>query len=70
MSGKFVVRSDSYGECVYLRMFGRGRYGSKFGLVRSPAEATAFEPAPGSWRGPPSKFGNLLAFDGNDDWRA
>jgi hypothetical protein len=23
-------------------MFGRGRYGSKFGLVRSPAEATAF----------------------------
>jgi hypothetical protein len=42
MSGKFVVRSDSYGECVYLRMFGRGRYGSKFGLVRSPAEATAF----------------------------
>ena len=19
---------------------------------------------------PPSKFGNLLAFDGNDDWRA
>ena len=42
MSGRFVVRSDSYGECVYLRMFGRGRYGSKFGLVRSPAEATAF----------------------------
>lgn len=42
MSSKFVVRSDSYGECVYLRMFGRGRYGSKFGLVRSPAEATAF----------------------------
>jgi hypothetical protein len=42
MSGKFVVRSDSYGECVYLRMFGRGRYGSKFGLVRSPSEATAF----------------------------
>jgi hypothetical protein len=42
MGGKFVVRSDSYGECVYLRMFGRGRYGSKFGLVRSPAEATAF----------------------------
>ena len=42
MSGKFVVRSDSYGECVYLRMFGRGRYGSKFGLVRSPAEATTF----------------------------
>jgi hypothetical protein len=42
MSRKFVVRSDSYGECVYLRMFGRGRYGSKFGLVRSPAEATAF----------------------------
>jgi hypothetical protein len=42
MSGKFVVRSDSYGECVYLRMFGRGRYGSSFGLVRSPAEATAF----------------------------
>ena len=42
MSGKFVVKSDSYGECVYLRMFGRGRYGSKFGLVRSPAEATAF----------------------------
>jgi hypothetical protein len=23
-------------------MFGRGRYGSKFGLVRSHAEATAF----------------------------
>ena len=42
MSRKFVVRSDSYGECVYLRMFGRGRYGSKFGLVRSPAEATTF----------------------------
>jgi hypothetical protein len=42
MNRKFVVRSDSYGECVYLRMFGRGRYGSKFGLVRSPAEATAF----------------------------
>jgi hypothetical protein len=42
MSIKFVVKSDSYGECVYLRMFGRGRYGSKFGLVRSPAEATAF----------------------------
>jgi len=42
MSGRFVVRSDSYGECVYLRMFGRGRYGSKFGLVRSPAEATEF----------------------------
>jgi hypothetical protein len=42
MSRKFVVGSDSYGECVYLRMFGRGRYGSKFGLVRSPAEATAF----------------------------
>jgi hypothetical protein len=42
MSRKFVVRSDSYGECVYLRMFGRGRYGSKFGLVRSSAEATAF----------------------------
>jgi hypothetical protein len=42
MNRKFVVRSNSYGECVYLRMFGRGRYGSKFGLVRSPAEATAF----------------------------
>jgi hypothetical protein len=42
MSGNFVVRSDSYGECVYLRMFCRGRYGSKFGLVRSPAEATRF----------------------------
>jgi len=42
MSRKFVVRSESYGECVYLRMFGRGRYGSKFGLVRSHAEATAF----------------------------
>jgi hypothetical protein len=42
MSRKFVVKSDSYGERVYLRMFGRGRYGSKFGLVRSPAEATAF----------------------------
>jgi hypothetical protein len=42
MSIKFVVRSDSYGECVYLRIFGRGRYGSKFGLVRSLAEATAF----------------------------
>jgi hypothetical protein len=42
MSRKFVVKSDSYGECVYLRMFGRGRHGSKFGLVRSPAEATAF----------------------------
>jgi hypothetical protein len=41
MSRKFVVRSNSYGECVYLRIFGRGR-GSKFGLVRSPAEATAF----------------------------
>jgi hypothetical protein len=37
MGGKFVVRSDSCGECVYLRMFD-----SKFGLVRSPAEATAF----------------------------
>src|ERR1700728_5396806 len=42
MSRKFVVKSDSYGERVYLRMFGRGRYGSKIGLVRSPAEATAF----------------------------
>jgi hypothetical protein len=42
MSAKFVVRSDSYGERVYLRMFGRGRYGSKFGLVRSLAEATTF----------------------------
>jgi hypothetical protein len=38
MSRKFVVRSASYGECVYLRIF----RGSKFGLVRSPAEATAF----------------------------
>ena len=42
MGGKFVVKSDSYGECVYLRLFGRGRYGPKFGLVRSPAEATTF----------------------------
>jgi hypothetical protein len=42
MSGKFVVKSDSYGECAYLRMFGRGRYGPKFGLVRNPAEATTF----------------------------
>jgi hypothetical protein len=42
MSRKFIVRSDSYGERVYLRIFGRGPHGSKFGLVRSPAEATAF----------------------------
>ena len=38
----FVVASTSFGEHTFLKIFDRGRYGKKYGLVRRFTEATTF----------------------------
>jgi hypothetical protein len=41
---RFVVRSDSYGERVYVRTSGKGR-GTKLGLVKDIEDARVFTSA-------------------------
>ena len=38
----FVVASTSFGEHTFLKIFDRGRYGKKYGLVRDSTQATTF----------------------------